>query len=159
VRQSKQGSNNRNPRGFDNETKTNSWQSHATQLAYLIILFYFIWWLLNLINYIGSRCVVLNSCHATTIVRPLCTVMQDPDENFLRSTSLSNNQGRSIHQILLQLGFKNFFQGGTAQQGNIEAAIARTASRSLALYFARPVRLFRPAKGAHVCSLLQLLMP
>jgi hypothetical protein len=37
-------------------------------------------------------------------------------------------------------------QRDTAQQGNIQAAIARTASRSLALYFARPVRLFRPAK-------------
>ncbi|KAF4614937.1 hypothetical protein D9613_002932 [Agrocybe pediades] len=30
--------------------------------------------------------------------------------------------------------------------GGIQAAIARTASRSLALYFSRPVRLFRPSK-------------
>ncbi|KIM49260.1 hypothetical protein M413DRAFT_101981 [Hebeloma cylindrosporum] len=49
--------------------------------------------------------------------------MQDPDDDFSQTSS----------------------QGG-AQQGNIEAAIARTASRSLALYFARPVRLFRPSK-------------
>lgn len=30
---------------------------------------------------------------------------------------------------------------------SVQAAIARTVSRSVALYFARPVRLFRPAKG------------
>ncbi|KDR81477.1 hypothetical protein GALMADRAFT_59260 [Galerina marginata CBS 339.88] len=36
--------------------------------------------------------------------------------------------------------------GPTSQDGSIQAAIARTASRSMALYFARPVRLFRPAK-------------
>ncbi|KAF9532312.1 hypothetical protein CPB83DRAFT_847633 [Crepidotus variabilis] len=34
----------------------------------------------------------------------------------------------------------------TTSSGSAQAAIARTASRSLALYFARPVRLFRPAK-------------
>jgi len=33
------------------------------------------------------------------------------------------------------------------QKGSVQAAVARTASRSIALYFARPVRLFRPAKG------------
>ncbi|KAG6819538.1 hypothetical protein H0H93_010924, partial [Arthromyces matolae] len=31
-------------------------------------------------------------------------------------------------------------------QGNLQAAIARTLARSAALYFSRPVRLFRPAK-------------
>ncbi|KAK0210239.1 hypothetical protein DFS33DRAFT_1291634 [Desarmillaria ectypa] len=31
-------------------------------------------------------------------------------------------------------------------QGNLQAALARTATRSLALYFSRPVRLFRPSK-------------
>jgi hypothetical protein len=30
---------------------------------------------------------------------------------------------------------------------NLQAACARTLSRGLALYFSRPVRLFRPAKG------------
>ncbi|PBK83727.1 hypothetical protein ARMGADRAFT_667164 [Armillaria gallica] len=30
--------------------------------------------------------------------------------------------------------------------GNLQAALARTATRSLALYFSRPVRLFRPSK-------------
>ncbi|KAF8969928.1 hypothetical protein BDZ97DRAFT_1793425 [Flammula alnicola] len=35
---------------------------------------------------------------------------------------------------------------GTSQNGNVQAAIARTATRSMALFFARPVRLFRPAK-------------
>ncbi|KAK0502643.1 hypothetical protein EDD18DRAFT_1134283 [Armillaria luteobubalina] len=34
----------------------------------------------------------------------------------------------------------------TEPQGNLQAALARTATRSLALYFSRPVRLFRPAK-------------
>ncbi|KAF8889761.1 hypothetical protein CPB84DRAFT_1785330 [Gymnopilus junonius] len=34
----------------------------------------------------------------------------------------------------------------TSQDGSIQAAVARTATRSIALYFARPVRLFRPAK-------------
>ncbi|KAF8163169.1 hypothetical protein B0H34DRAFT_311174 [Crassisporium funariophilum] len=33
-----------------------------------------------------------------------------------------------------------------SQSSNIQAAIARTLTRSMALYFARPVRLFRPAK-------------
>ncbi|KAF8078087.1 hypothetical protein FPV67DRAFT_1615323 [Lyophyllum atratum] len=32
------------------------------------------------------------------------------------------------------------------QQGSLQAAFARTLSRSLALYFSRPVRLFRPSK-------------
>ncbi|KAF8797897.1 hypothetical protein BYT27DRAFT_7203583 [Phlegmacium glaucopus] len=32
------------------------------------------------------------------------------------------------------------------ENNNIQAAIARTAARSIALYFSRPVRLFRPAK-------------
>ena len=37
----------------------------------------------------------------------------------------------------------------TQQQSNsFYAALARTATRSLALYFSRPVRLFRPSKGA-----------
>jgi hypothetical protein len=31
---------------------------------------------------------------------------------------------------------------------NFNAAVARTLTRGLALYFSRPVRLFRPAKGA-----------
>ena len=37
-------------------------------------------------------------------------------------------------------------------QGNnaITAAIARTLARSAALYFSRPVRLFRPAKGTSI---------
>ncbi|TFK55177.1 hypothetical protein OE88DRAFT_1653892 [Heliocybe sulcata] len=36
---------------------------------------------------------------------------------------------------------------GQAQQGNsVYAAIARTTTRSIALYFSRPVRLFRPSK-------------
>jgi len=33
------------------------------------------------------------------------------------------------------------------ENNSIQAAIARTATRSIALYFSRPVRLFRPAKG------------
>ncbi|KAG6832677.1 hypothetical protein H0H92_012249 [Tricholoma furcatifolium] len=32
------------------------------------------------------------------------------------------------------------------QQGNLQAAVARTLTRSAALYFSRPVRLFRPSK-------------
>ncbi|KAK7023966.1 hypothetical protein R3P38DRAFT_2955152 [Favolaschia claudopus] len=35
---------------------------------------------------------------------------------------------------------------GIESQGSIQAAVARTAARSLALYFSRPVRLFRPSK-------------
>ncbi|KAJ7582646.1 hypothetical protein C8J56DRAFT_225653 [Mycena floridula] len=31
-------------------------------------------------------------------------------------------------------------------QGNLQAALARTATRGIALYFSRPVRLFRPSK-------------
>ncbi|KIY64884.1 hypothetical protein CYLTODRAFT_380285 [Cylindrobasidium torrendii FP15055 ss-10] len=36
--------------------------------------------------------------------------------------------------------------------GNLQAALARTATRSIALYFSRPVRLFRPSKvsGWHI---------
>ncbi|KAF8636639.1 hypothetical protein AX17_003447 [Amanita inopinata Kibby_2008] len=34
----------------------------------------------------------------------------------------------------------------TGQPGNIQAALARTLSRSITLYFSRPVRLFRPSK-------------
>ena len=34
------------------------------------------------------------------------------------------------------------------QANSFYAALARTATRSLALYFSRPVRLFRPSKGA-----------
>jgi len=35
------------------------------------------------------------------------------------------------------------------EKGNsLYAALARTATRSVALYFSRPVRLFRPSKGA-----------
>lgn len=36
------------------------------------------------------------------------------------------------------------------QANSLYAALARTATRSLALYFSRPVRLFRPAKGTSV---------
>jgi hypothetical protein len=78
--------------------------------------------------------------------------MQDPDDDLLRTMSVSNGQGVSIHQILIYFTVISFFQGDTPQQGNIEAAIARTVSRSLALYFARPVRLFRPAKGAYALT-------
>lgn len=39
-------------------------------------------------------------------------------------------------------------------QGSVHAAIARTATRSLALFFARPVRLFRPSKGGDSYSFL-----
>lgn len=35
----------------------------------------------------------------------------------------------------------------TAAQ-NVWAAVARTAARGVALYFSRPVRLFRPSKSA-----------
>ena len=61
----------------------------------------------------------------------------------------SNSQGVSIYQIFYETSTPK----GNSEQGNIEAAIARTVSRSLALYFARPVRLFRPAKGAYALSL------
>ncbi|KAF9458672.1 hypothetical protein BDZ94DRAFT_1313087 [Collybia nuda] len=37
-------------------------------------------------------------------------------------------------------------QGNIGEQANFEAAVARTLARSLALYFSRPVRLFRPTK-------------
>ena len=37
-------------------------------------------------------------------------------------------------------------------QGSVHAAIARTATRGLALFFARPVRLFRPSKGENSYS-------
>lgn len=40
--------------------------------------------------------------------------------------------------------------------GSVQAAIARTTSRGLALYFSRPVRLFRPAKGAYQIVILAL---
>ena len=33
---------------------------------------------------------------------------------------------------------------------SVYAAVARTATRSVALYFSRPVRLFRPSKGAQI---------
>lgn len=37
---------------------------------------------------------------------------------------------------------------GQVDQGNsVYAALARTATRTAALYFSRPVRLFRPSKG------------
>ena len=40
---------------------------------------------------------------------------------------------------------------GQADHGNsLYAALARTLTRSAALYFSRPVRLFRPVKGAEV---------
>lgn len=41
--------------------------------------------------------------------------------------------------------------------GSVQAAIARTVSRSVALYFARPVRLFRPAKGISHPSVICLV--
>ncbi|GLB35085.1 putative CHORD [Lyophyllum shimeji] len=40
----------------------------------------------------------------------------------------------------------NSNRSSNEQQGNLQAAVARTLSRSLALYFSRPVRLFRPSK-------------
>jgi hypothetical protein len=35
-----------------------------------------------------------------------------------------------------------------ASGNSVYAALGRTMTRSLALYFSRPVRLFRPVKGA-----------
>lgn len=37
--------------------------------------------------------------------------------------------------------------GKDAQGNNLYAALARTFTRSAALYFSRPVRLFRPSKS------------
>lgn len=37
--------------------------------------------------------------------------------------------------------------GKDAQGNNLYAALARTITRSAALYFSRPVRLFRPSKS------------
>lgn len=37
--------------------------------------------------------------------------------------------------------------GKDAQGNNLYAALARTMTRSAALYFSRPVRLFRPSKS------------
>lgn len=37
-------------------------------------------------------------------------------------------------------------------QANLKAALARTATRAIALYFSRPVRLFRPSKGGILSS-------
>ncbi|KAJ7724084.1 hypothetical protein DFH07DRAFT_946424 [Mycena maculata] len=37
-------------------------------------------------------------------------------------------------------------QDSTDSQGTVQAALARTSTRALALYFSRPVRLFRPTK-------------
>lgn len=38
------------------------------------------------------------------------------------------------------------------QSPGFQAAIARTATRGIALYFSRPVRLFRPSKSQCTCS-------
>jgi len=39
------------------------------------------------------------------------------------------------------------------QNPGLQAAIARTATRGIALYFSRPVRLFRPSKSRYTYSL------
>ena len=44
------------------------------------------------------------------------------------------------------------------ENNSIQAAIARTAARSMALYFSRPVRLFRPAKGDQPAKLEELML-
>lgn len=41
-------------------------------------------------------------------------------------------------------------KGTEELQGNLQAALARTMTRSIALYFSRPVRLFRPTKGTQI---------
>lgn len=53
-----------------------------------------------------------------------------------------------VRVVLPCMSVKN--EDGVQQQqqaNSFYAALARTATRSLALYFSRPVRLFRPSKG------------
>lgn len=56
--------------------------------------------------------------------------------------------GEALHACVCMS--HNADDGAQQQQSYSElyAALARTATRSLALYFSRPVRLFRPSKGA-----------
>ncbi|TFK42719.1 hypothetical protein BDQ12DRAFT_709976 [Crucibulum laeve] len=52
--------------------------------------------------------------------------------------------------------FNDVAKSDTEYEGGVQAAIARTATRSLALYFSRPVRLFRPSKVSGWHSLRSL---
>jgi hypothetical protein len=45
-------------------------------------------------------------------------------------------------------------QQKTATSGSLYTALAQTTTRTLALYFSRPVRLFRPSKCAYTFYLL-----
>ena len=50
-------------------------------------------------------------------------------------------------------------EDGQVGQGNsLYAALARTLTRSAALYFARPVRLFRPSKGERIQCLQMFVL-
>ena len=45
-----------------------------------------------------------------------------------------------------------------SQGSSVYTALAQTTSRALALYFSRPARLFRPAKGLHLLVVQEQLI-
>lgn len=77
---------------------------------------------------------------------------QSPDSSSSSSpgSSSSSNSGS-----ISQGGSTSTIKEKLENNNGIAAALARSLTRGVAIYFSRPVRLFRPSKGMHIFCFLR----
>lgn len=102
-----------------------------------------------------GRCTGKRRAQCFVALDARCVAVRQVRQRLPRST-ICESQPRL--RTRLQASCPRTCMSGNAEDGaqqqqqtnSFYAALARTATRSIALYFSRPVRLFRPSKGASI---------